>query len=451
MKLLPILLAATFTTQSFATLRVTNPDRGEKTVELAVNGRSPEICVIPKKIEGAVYTEGDKKDEVELCKMDIDKTVAACGKEESTNPGVNFFVPDAPKEIQGSAFQALILDLQKSDCTAKYNGEAPNKEAKYKLSSSCSYSPSILSYYHMSRALGDIVNVPVAVMRTMDIGRHIAIGKDSLSDTVGEGLIHDTWSSLMSQLTAGANASRKDLLFTEDFKQSYGALQKNPKKEEKYAEFFNSGADRVAAFKSNNAIYKSLTSSNLNIPREFNQQNVQKMVQLRDAADFILLDTIMGQQDRFGNIHYIKRYYYPGVGKKTNKFDVKSEKKKEKIPAELQAKAVEIKELMLKDNDCGVAKEHRIKAGKLLEGVAHMSPKTYKALMAMDKVIDQQKDYFITEFNYTSSDFKKVSDNLKEAADMLKEKCLKGTLKLDLSLDDHFSGDPLPSGSQCEG
>ena len=34
------------------------------------------------------------------------------------------------------------------------------------------------------------------------------------------------------------------------------------------------------------------------------------MVQLKDAADLIAIDTLMNQQDRFGNIHYLQTYYY---------------------------------------------------------------------------------------------------------------------------------------------
>ena len=46
------------------------------------------------------------------------------------------------------------------------------------------------------------------------------------------------------------------------------------------------------------------------VPRNFTAENVQKLVQLKDAADLIVIDTLMDQQDRFGNIHYIAAYYY---------------------------------------------------------------------------------------------------------------------------------------------
>ncbi|MFN8943342.1 MAG: hypothetical protein ACK5WZ_01805 [Pseudobdellovibrionaceae bacterium] len=453
MKLFPVLMIATFSVQSLATLTPSYP-RGEEIISHEVGGgRAPEICIIPKKLPGAAYSKSDLENEKELCGFHIGVNAAACGKENSTNPGVNFFTPEVPKNTPANVIQQMVTQLQQSDCTAKNaQGEEADKDAKYKLSTSCSYSPSLLAYYHMSRALGNIVNVPPAVLRTMDLGRHIAIGEKSLKDTEGKGLINDTWRSLMTQLRAGRNSNKKDLLFTDDFTQSYGALQKNPKKEERYQpEFFNGGTDRVAAFRDSNSIYRSLRTANLTVPRTFNKENVQKMVQLRDAADFILLDTILGQQDRFGNIHYIKKYFYTRTNA-AGQFDVKSEKKLEKIPEALRASAVEVKEMLLKDNDCGVAKENRIAAAGLLNNVAHMSPKTYKALLALERIIDQAdvREQFITGYMFTQKDFETVSGNLKRAASMLKTKCLSGALKLDLSLDDHFSGQALPASQQCE-
>ena len=451
MKLFPILMATTFSVQSFATMTPNYP-RGEEIISLEVGaGRSPEVCIIPKRLPIADYGRKDLETERELCGYHIGVNIAACGKLNSTNPGVDFYAPETAKNTPANVIQQLVAQLQQSNCTAKNQGEEPSKEAKYKLSTSCSYSPAILSYYHMSRALGDIVNVPPAVLRTMDLGRHIAIGERALQSTAGKGLINETWKSLVAQLKAGRNSSKKDLLFTDNFDQSYGALQQNPKKEDKYGEFFNGGTDRVASFRQNNVIYKALGSSTLGVSRTFNQANVQRMVQLKDAADFILLDTIMGQQDRFGNIHSIKRYYYATTNAQ-GEYDIKSEKKLENVPANLRASAVEVKELMLKDNDCGVAKENRIKAGRLLEGVAHISPKTYRQLMEMERIIDQQdvKDQFISGYMFTERDFRTVSTNLKEAAQMLREKCKSGRLKLDLSLDQHFSGNPLPSNDQCE-
>jgi hypothetical protein len=96
----------------------------------------------------------------------------------------------------------------------------------------------------------------------------------------------------------------------------YGALSENPTHESFYTEFFNGGANNIARalnFRDKNPLV-GLLARNANIStlvgRSFTAQNVQKMVQLKDAADLIVIDTLMNQQDRFGNIHYLTTYYY---------------------------------------------------------------------------------------------------------------------------------------------
>lgn len=182
------------------------------------------------------------------------------------------------------------------------------------------------------------------------------------------------------------------------------------------------------------------------VPREWDARNVQALVQLRDMADMILLDTILGQQDRFGNIHYQVKYFYRHDG------SVSSGKNKNDIPPEAFASAVAVKELLLKDNDCGVAKQNRIKEAQLLDRVSHMDPRTYKSLLAFASSLgsDDTKRLFTKGMVLTEADYRQVSTNAREAAAMLQAACRAGRLKLDLDLDLHFSKQPLPARFECE-
>ena len=190
------------------------------------------------------------------------------------------------------------------------------KIGKYKLSTSCSYTPSILGYYHVSRMLGGIADVPPAVLRTFDRQDQIALGRIALSETNPSSLIHQTWAGLMTQLTGGSAASRRSLLLTDDFSQSYGALSVNPAGESFYTEFFDGGANNIARatnFRDRNPTVALLARSNdisTLVGRAFTIESVQSMARLRDAADLIVIDTLMNQQDRFGNIHNRQTYYY---------------------------------------------------------------------------------------------------------------------------------------------
>jgi hypothetical protein len=411
--------------------------RGEKIVELAVPGRSAEVCVIPKHFAGGDYSDKDAKIETKLCNIDEQTNAAVCPKLNSTNPGLDFHsLPDGKTSAQVEA--AHCKDAKKI--------------AKYKLSSSCSYTPSILGYYHVSRMLGDIADVPPAVLRTFDLKNHISFGREALAETKSGTLIHQTWAGLMSQLTAGSKGSRRDALLTDDFSQSYGALSENPTKEDFYKEFFNGGSNNVARarnFRDNNPIVAMLARnadvSSL-VGRDFTAANVQKMVQLKDAADMIVLDTLMNQQDRFGNIHYLKIYYYLDASDKNGDGGAKLKSKKSLTADEVaQLKAVEVKTLLLKDNDCGVAKDNIAKQVGLSDRIAHIDPETYRRLLHFDAIADaaDTKEFFVRELAFTANDYANIRKNLKDLAAKLHQACQKGRLKLDLDLKAHFSGQPL--------
>ncbi|MEJ2377242.1 MAG: hypothetical protein P8Y71_18160 [Pseudolabrys sp.] len=414
-------------------------ERGEKIVDIPVAGRNPEVCVIPQHFAGADYSKKDSKVERDLCNLDEHKNAAVCPKLNSTNPGLDFYsLPQGSTPDQVEA--------------ARCKTAGAKKIAKYKLSTSCSYTPSILGYYHVSRMLGGIGDVPPAVLRTFDLKNHIALGREALARTRSGSLIHTTWSGLVSQLKAGAGSRRRDRLLTDDFAQSYGALSKNPRGESFYKAFFNGGGNNVSRarrFRDNNPIVRMLarkTDISTLVGGDFTTQNVQKMVQLKDAADMIVIDTLMNQQDRFGNIHYFTTYYYLDANDRNQDGSAKLKSKKGLTPEEAaQLNAVQVKKMLLKDNDCGVAKDNIAKQTALADRVAHIDPKTYRLLLHFDAVADaaDTKEFFMRELLFTSHDYARVRKNLKDIASKLHQACLKGRLKLDLDLQAHFSGQPL--------
>ena len=423
----------------------TKVQRGEKLVQIPVAGRNAEICVVPKHFGNAAYSDHDLKDEVELCGIDQYTDAAVCPKINSTNPGLDLFsLPQGSTPAQVES--------------AKCNKTDAKKIAKYKLSTSCSYTPSILGYYHMSRILGGIANVPPAVLRTYDRQNQIALGRIALAETKPTSLIHQTWAGLMSQLTAGSAGSRRDLLLTDDFTQSYGALSVNPTGESFYSEFFNGGANNVARatnFRDKNPTVAMLAHNadvSTLVGRTFTTDNVQKMVQLRDASNLIIIDTLINQQDRFGNIHEKPTYFYRDPADPNPDGTPKLKSSHKLTPDEItKFGAVQVKVLLLKDNDCGVSKQNVARQAGLIDRVAHVDPDTYHRLLQLDAIADspQTRDFFIQELVFTPRDYANVRKNLQDVAAKLRQGCTQGRIKLDLDLQAHFSGQPLKPQS-CE-
>jgi len=140
-----------------------------------------EFCILPDEIPvgGASYSSKDHKRINKLCSYDMSitkeqeesgnrKAVAICPKLFSTFPAVELFkIPDGLTK----------QEFESNNCNREIGGKTKGKKyAKYKYSMSCSKTPSILGYFHVSRSLGRKF-VPPAVLRSMDLMAHLEIAK----------------------------------------------------------------------------------------------------------------------------------------------------------------------------------------------------------------------------------------------------------------------------------
>jgi hypothetical protein len=415
----------------------TNLRRGESIVKIPVsNSKQAEICVIPKKYPNAAYSDKDITMEQQLCSLAGVEPVAMCPKLVSTNPAVEFY--SVPEGMTVSQVEARAC---KSDDAKKL--------AKFKGSISCSYTPSLLSYYHVSRILGNILQVPPVVIRTLDLATHKKIAAKANASLVGshDDLLRQIWAGFSNHLKAGSASSKKDVLFTSDFTQSYGALQENPRKEEKYSEMFFSaraGENRAEAFRKRSPTYALLKDKkNLRdlVGNQFTASNVQKVLQMQNVADMIVMDTLLNQQDRFGNVHYTSAFLYLDS---SDGMRIKSKNKMTEDEVR-RTGALIIKTMMLKDNDCGVAKDNVEKKAGLIQGLSHISPETYARLLRLQSEISQEstKNFFKGETLMTDADYSSFKQNLGEVVQILKRACRENRLQLDLDLNGHFANTPL--------
>lgn len=433
-----------------------NFQRGEQNIYFNSPRGVQEVCVIPKHYPDAKYSKKDLKKEKELCSYSFYPTseeqkasgiqeAATCAKLNSTNPAVNIFEVTAGQTIES---------VKANKC------ENADKIGKYKNSTSCSYTPSIVGYYHLSRILGGIGRVPPSVLRSMDIKSHLQLVEKGKKLTKTGDLINQTWSGLGANLNAGINGSKKDLLVTDDGESSYGAFITNPKHEKFYGDLFTKGTDRAVAFRDRNPIFQLVKKQeplNKIVSSDWTKENVQKLFSMKDATEFILLDHIMNQQDRFGNIAEQDKIVYITHDEKdlddkeltieSDMADYEEDKKENIVDSKFAP--LTIKSMILKDNDCGVTKSNVVKTAHLLEQVAHMSPKTYKKLLKFERSIEDNKSFFTSNLMFTPADFKSVVTNLKDAVRILKARCQSGQLKLDLDVEKYLTTGEMSEGS-CE-
>lgn len=475
-------LSVLWTSQTTLATLTPSLERGDRNVYYTSPRGVSEVCVIPKHFPEAKYTESDLKIENKLCSLNFysetnsastneANAVAICPKLNSTNPGVDIFsIPGVDKLNKSDSnyleeLTKLKSDFEKINCEDKT--DSAEKIGKYKNSTSCSYAPSLLAYYHVSRILGGIGNVPPAVLRSMDIQTHKSLASKALSitksskvnDLASQPLIYQTWYSLNNFLNAGLNGSKKDQLLSDDGQQSYGAVIINPKGEEFYKEFFTAGADRALAFKDKNDVFK-LVKNSISIEgiigsAPINQTSLQKMIAMQDVTEFILLDHILDQQDRFGNIAFQTVTAYLKE-KENGEVELERTKKMEKYEEDKKqgqalSEAFSVKAMVLKDNDCGVSKENRIKAAGLLKEISHMNPDTYNRLLDFSQTVrtPEAAKFFKSNMMLTTTDYNEMVANIDDAVKILKSNCQSGKLKLDLDIATYFTKGPVTNWS-CE-
>lgn len=405
-----------------------------------------ELCVIPKKLPGGAYTDNDISKEVKLCGYDFYTNVGICPKLRSTNPATLLIEPTA--KYSKAAIDSSNCDLKKMDL---------HTEAKFKQSVSCSYTPAILSYYQLSRFLGNIGRVPPTVLRTMDISIHSKITQKALS------LIPDpnhstrvSWSRF-SRIHAEPRFSPN--VVDQSLTQIFGALSDNIRKEEQYVEVSGVGPyetryERFIKQRPFQAVSSSQSVRQIVGSSQFTNV-AQTVVQMKDVSDLVLLDTLLNQQDRIGNIHY-KFYWYlinPQTGKvERNKSDAKWDNGIIKVPEEESRsmsgkQAVLLKEMVLKDNDCGVIKSNMMKKVNALEKIRHMSYNTYRRFLAFAQNLNDagMKSYFKEEMLFTAADLASLMDNTQKAKQILMQKCQSGDLQFDVDLENYAPGAVAPS------
>lgn len=459
--------------------------RGTQTITYAKN----EICVIPRKFPNidakkqaqSNYSAKDIESELELCRMDmyaqspVNKNTATsyaiglCPKLHNTNPGLEIYEIPAGETKQS---------LENKICDMPSDQRDGSKLAKYKISTSCSYTPSILAYYHVSRIMGDLLKVPTVVLRTMDTETYKAVpqkGKKTLSKG---GIIAATWKNVMTQLNNPTTDKRGPYLFTTDYQQTFGGLIKNAKGEADWLEISNdAGGDQMARGKAfmQEQVYLDITNQNLAsqiVPTTFDQASAQRLRLMGDAADMLVMDFILRQEDRFNNIAY--KLEVTGLTKNAQgQMDIKSmDVKKADVPEELAKTQLEfqtkygvsgvpVRRIMLKDNDCGVAVEGPVaRTGiaeklKMLESIRHLKKSTYDQLQRFNVYLSHSttaayaKDFFIKETMMTDKDYAQFALSTKRLAEGMQSLCNAGKLHLDLQLETHFSKSYKAGSQNC--
>lgn len=445
-----------------------------------------ESCVAFAKLPLAKYKNKDVEEEARLCNLDFyAKDIALCPKTWSTSPGTII------QNIVNDKVQ-IAKSVSEAEATLCKNGTPLKSEAKFKQTmnqpdTSGTYSGSSLLYYHFSRALDTTVNVPVAVYRTMDAQAHYQRVTSKARPAASAKMNSAGWSWIKKAESSPKTYNATSDFFMRDLSQIYGVVLKdsgqrygieiNGTRKSGWGNGQNFDFQKTPAFLAlktkgdllsaitngyNNAIKDPLMKSAFNSGVPSNEQMVLWM---NEVSEIAILDYMLSQQDRIGNIDYKWMWLY-----KDNQGNVKSEKvddetlkdlprssmAKIKAPKSIESfKPILVQKTFIGDNDAGgIQYANFTKKTGMLDGVAgvtnpllHINRHTYNRVLKLAKDLKNKGDNYNTikkEFSLVNLNEKRLAsivDNTISAAQILEKNCHSGILKLDLvSIEEAMNG-----------
>lgn len=434
--------------------------QGTTTVYASPNGIQ-EACVILPDIPGGEYSEKDRRRATKNCSVDLYEgiNVALCPKTWSTSAAI--MVYDI-KDMNMSA-----SDYETRYCKGKSKPDEVSTLFKFKFTmnqhdTSGTLSQSPLMYYHFSRYFGTQIDTPIAVYREIDPQTFLErVAEKGYRQAQGD-MIRAAWGYILRAIKNPNTYKPTDDLFVSDRTKMYGVAAKDIG--ERYGTEFNgtlTGANydeqnrqfqETAAFRAlrvdgdlKTSLDKglALARQNSHLAKDLkNVSDLQMVFWMREVTEIAVLDYIMSQQDRVGNIDYVWYWYWVENGQVKSQ-EEKSELPRQKIssipvPAEIAGlKPVLVQRTHIGDNDAGVRVEYAnfAKRSRQLENLKHFSAKIYTRLLKLDENLQSRGDlygYLTSNFGLTDAEIERFVKNTNEAANLLKQQCLAGTLRFDL-------------------
>ena len=417
-------------------------------------------------IPGGHYSDEDREEERQFCRIDLyAESVALCAKIWSTSPGTLIYdISSVPYANDPARFERDVCPRGGSARKEAVKELAKFKQTLNAADSSATFSTASLLYYHFARYFDTLVNVPVAVYRSMDraehlqrvtdIGVRLTGGKSSLK------MIHAGWVDLQKAENDPESYHPSDELFTTDRQKMYGILvlnegrrynsEINGTRESGWGSGQNRDFQNTAPFLALQsekglieAIQSGLAEARLN-PRLAKDMGAevldeQMLFWMQELTEIVLLDFIFSQQDRIGNIDYQLAWYWVQGGQLASRPAHESS-----VPTDIAARSpVLLKRTWINDNDAGgkVVYVDFAEKTEMLQKIRHLNADTYRRLLTLDKDFSGGGPlyrYVRDTFGLTQRQLGMIVQHTAHATAILRETCRSGRMRFDLEPEEFF-------------
>lgn len=395
-------------------------------------------CYTAERLNIANYSTKDLETENKLCAVQLE-SAGLCPKLTSTSAGIKVF---------DNSLNLNLSDFNQRFCVSQKPVDSQNQIklkslGKFKHTMDLTYSQSNLTYYHLSRVL-DAGRVPVSVLKTLSAKTHQELTENAVSNLIALNvpttkIISQSWRNLSARYKASDAKQRRGFI---DDKSGVaaGVMVDNIKDDFIYAELDHfpdlNNLDATPLYKK--VFSTSAISEIVGVDRFQKISAAQTAVEMKDISDMIVMDTILNQVDRYGNMAK-KNVWYFVENNKLNKVNAEydpNNKVLETQKIEMKVKnAVLVKEMYLIDNDAGLIFESEFGKKNYVSSLTHISPQTYTKLLSLYKNREAFEQLMVRSLLVGPQTADKIENNLIRVTEKLIQRCKSGDLKLDIDRD----------------
>ena len=419
----------------------------------------------------ATTADGDSAQQQSFCAIDFNGgSVALCPKTWSTSPAALVY------DLEGTPWEGRAGAFEKDVCArgGSARDEASRELAFFKNTlngrkTSGTFAPASLLYYHFSRLLETRLQVPVAVpvsFPAAEYRRRVVAPGLEYSDHKSTRMLHEGWLELDRAMAAPEQYSHQRELFVDGGNRLWGVLllaggrrygpEVNGTRASGWGEGQNRDFQRTAPFIAlrtdaplADAVAQGIEASRQDdgiaqaMPADISHSQVAWW--MHEITELVLLDYILGQQDRIGNVDYLWRWAWQEQGELRTS-----------AAAPPAGGAQKLRVTVLNDNDAGVRSGYAnyARSTGMLEGWRHMDAGLYQRLQRLAADFRQSgpvASAVRANYRLSSREAQHIVERGLEAAAYLRKRCEAGLLRFDLGVSDVLNpGTAHSAKTSCE-
>ncbi len=460
---------------TFPALLMAEPFQGS-TTNFTSPGGITEQCIALASVPGAVARPKDRNIEETYCGIDFyDANTALCPKVWSTSPGTIIY------DMSSGSYANKVKTFEQTACRdgKKAKKHPVKKLAKFKSTmngseTSGTFSTASLLYYQFSRYFDTVLDVPVAVWRSIDRKNHLKrVTINGVALSSHSRMLHAGWLKMESAEENPATYHPEGELFTADVTAIHGILLNSPGHRyntavngtrasgwgvgqnndfQETAPYLALRSEKSLAASIQDGLHTARKNKKMHHDLGKNVTDAQMVFWMTELTELTLLDYIFNQQDRIGNIDYLPYWYWVEQG--SIKMMTAHDKK---MPENLIGKnPLLLKRSQLNDNDAGarVGYINFTKKTKMLEKQRHYRAELYKKLLSLNNDFERQGKlyhYLRDTFSLSAKQLQHIVKNTAEATIILQKTCREGKLRFDLDPDQFLlTGTAIEQKINCE-